>query len=96
MKMIWIVYDIDREEEVMEVLNRSDIDAYTKWERVLGEGKKSEPKLGTHAWPGFNSALAIAAEEDEALRLLEGLRELARGVGYAGIKVFVWPLEEII
>lgn len=90
--MIWVVYDVDREEEVMEVLDSAGVKAYTLWERVLGRGARSEPKLGTHAWPGFNRMVAVALEDHEAQGLWERLKGLCmRPEG--GIRAFLWPLE---
>jgi len=35
----------------------------------MGEGEETEPKLGTHYWPGNNNALMLAVS-DEKIKLL--------------------------
>ncbi len=92
MKMMWIVYDVDMEEEVMEALEGAGVKVYTLWERVLGRGSRSEPKFGTHAWPSWNRALMVALEDSEARRLWEALRDLCQRP-QGGIHAFVWSLE---
>ena len=76
----------------MEVIKKIGVRGYTLWERVFGRGDRSEPKLGTHAWPGWNRAMVIATEDKEARELWEALRKLcSRPEG--GIRAFLWPLE---
>lgn len=94
MKLFFVVYDVDFEGEVMEVLKASGIRSYTLWERVLGVGERSEPKLSTHAWPSFNRALVAVVEEKAVERLIEGMRHLClRPQG--GIRAYFWEVEEI-
>ena len=92
MRLFLIVYDVDYEEDVMEVLEASGVEAYTQWDRVLGRGRNSEPKLDTPVWPGFNRALAAAVEETVGETLSGGLEVLARRLGGSGLKVMELPL----
>lgn len=92
MRFVFLVYDIDFEEEVMEALGRAGVQSYTLWERVLGRGERSEPKLGSHAWPSINRAMILAIPE-------EGWEEARRWVGELvkrpGIRAFAWEGEEV-
>lgn len=90
--MVWVVYDVDLEEEVMEALDRAGVGGYTLWERVLGRGSRSEPKLGTHAWPSWNRALMVALEDPDAEGLWEALRPLCERP-QGGVRAFMWPVE---
>ena len=51
MKMYLIIYDVDYDEEVMEALSICRVTGYTKWNRVLGKGERSDPKLDDAVWP---------------------------------------------
>lgn len=94
MKLLFVVYDVDFEGEVMEALKASGIRSYTLWERVLGVGERSEPKLSTHAWPSFNRALVVVVEEERAKELIEGIKALClRPQG--GIRAYFWEVEEV-
>ena len=95
MKMVFIVYNIAINDEVMEILRAEKIEQYTRWERVTGVGKTSGPHLDTHVWPAVNSVLVVAVEEDKKNRLIEEIKELRKKIGKEGIKAFVLPLEEI-
>jgi len=97
MKMVWISYYVGLEDELLEILSSLRINEFTKWERVLGQGKTSGPHLGTHIWPKTNALLAIAVNEQKIPAILDKIRSLkASTLGQEGIKAFIWPLEEIV
>jgi hypothetical protein len=45
MKMLLLIYDVDFDEEVMETLTTCCVAGYTKWDRVMGKGERSDPKF---------------------------------------------------
>lgn len=93
--MIFVMYNIAINEEVMQILKNEGIEEYTRWERATGCGKTSGPHLGNHVWPAVNSVMAVAVEDDKKDRLIERIKELRQKLGKEGIKAFVLPLEEI-
>ena len=95
MKMVFIMYSIAINDEVMEILKDAGIEGYTRWERTTGCGQTSGPHFGTHVWPPVNSVLAIAVEDDRKDKLIERIKEVRKKLGKEGIKAFVLPLEEM-
>lgn len=95
MKMVFVMYNIAINDEVMQILKDVEIEDYTRWERVAGCGKISGPHLGTHVWPAVNSVLATAVEDDKKDKLIRQIKELRKQLGKEGIKAFVLPIEEI-
>lgn len=98
MKMIFIVYNVAIEEEMMESLKEIGVENYTKWDRVLGKGPISGPHLDSDVWPGVNSMLAIAVEDEKKDEIMAKVRELKakESLRKEGIVAFVLPLEEMI
>ncbi len=96
MKMVFIMYNIAINDEVMEIIKKAGIEDYTRWERVTGIGKTSGLHMGTHVWPTVNSVLAVAVEDDKKDKLIEQIKEARKKLGKEGIKAFVLPLEEMI
>ena len=94
MKMVMIVFNAAIDEEIAEGLQDIGIDAYTKWPKVLGKGATSDPHLDSHIWPGVNSSIFLAVEDDRVPAVLDKVRELEASVGKEGLKAFVWSLEE--
>lgn len=95
MKMVMISYNVAIDGEVMETLAKCHVENYTKWTRVYGKGKTSGSHFGTEIWPGENSVIFCAIEDEKAEDLLECVRVLRIKLGKAGIKAFVWTLEDI-
>jgi hypothetical protein len=95
MKLVFLVYNAAIDEDVMEALEGLGIEEYTKWPRLTGKGKSSGPHLDSATWPGLNSALLIATDDDKALSLLKEVRSLKEKLTREGIKAFLLPLEEI-
>lgn len=95
MRMLMIVYNSAINSEVMEILEKSGVENYTKWTQVQGKGKTSGTHLGTEIWPGENSVIFTATEDYRIEKLLSALRALRAKLGKEGIKAFVWELTDI-
>jgi len=95
MKMLMIIYNEALDNEVMEALDSSSINGYTKIAKVFGRGKKSGTHLGTDIWPGLNNILYVACEKIQFDKFIAQVKELRDRAGNEGVKAFVLPLEEI-
>ena len=95
MKMVMIAYNSAIDEELREVLAKHGIENYTKWTRTFGKGTTSGPHMGTDVWPGENTVLFIAIEDEKVNAVLSDVKVLRENLGKAGVKAFAWPLEEV-
>jgi hypothetical protein len=96
MKMLLLIYDVDFDEEVMETLTTCCVAGYTKWDRVMGKGERSDPKFDDAVWPGFNCAVMMGVDEALEQAMFEALTSLHKKMGGKALKVFSWPLEIVI
>ena len=96
MKMFFLVYDVDFDEDVMETLTACCVTGYTKWSRVLGRGTRSDPKLDDAVWPGYNCSVMMGVEEELEQEVYEAMKLLHEKMGGKSLKVFTWPLERVI
>ena len=96
MEMVLLIYDADFDEDVMEILSQSSVRGFTKWERVVGRGERSDPRLGNSVWPGYNSAILVAVDEDTQNRLIGALKRLHAQLGSKSIKIFTWSVKEVL
>lgn len=96
MKMVFIVYSQAADYDVLAAIKQTGVRGYTKMEKACGEGVDTEPKLHTHTWPGENSVLFLALEEDEIPGVVEAVRTLKTEHPRSGVKAFILPMEEII
>ena len=77
MKSVFIAYDQANHENVMEVLDRTNVKGYTLFPQVMGRGTNTgEPHMGSHAWPTMNSAIITIVEDEVADLLLKRLKEV--------------------
>ncbi len=95
MKLFFAFYDVTYDEEVMETLNSCCAAGFTKWDRVHGKGPNSDPKMDTSVWPGYNSAVVVAADGDTETAVREALRSVSRRLHGAGIKIYELPVAEV-
>ena len=95
MKMFLIIYCEAADEDVMAALKEAGVRGYTKMVEAQGEGTETEPKLGTHFWPGKNNVLLMAVADETIARLDARLRELKREHPRAGVRSFLLPMEEL-
>ncbi|MGA1875657.1 MAG: PG0541 family transporter-associated protein [bacterium] len=95
-KLVLIAYNVSIHEEVMDSLNEIGLKNYTRWDRVLGRGEGSGPHLDTHIWPGYNSVMAMAVEEERLKELMEKIIFLKQRFSREGIKAFVLPIEHMV
>jgi nitrogen regulatory protein PII len=96
MKMLVIVYNDAVDEVMISAFKKAGVLGYTKWKEALGEGTETEPKLGTHCWPGKNNVLAVVVEDEAVLKISETIRKLKSEHPQGGIRTFVLQVEETI
>lgn len=94
--MFLIIYCDAADEDVIDAFHRSGIRVYTKMQEVRGVGTETEPKLGTHCWPGKNNVLLIAADDEQATIIRKVIGFLRKEHPRSGIKGFILPMEEIV
>ncbi len=95
MKMFLLIYCDAADEAVIATLKESGVRGYTKLMEACGEGTETEPKLGTHIWPGRNNVILMAVPDD-AISLLDArIRELKQEYPRAGVRSFLLPMEEL-
>lgn len=95
MKMVIIAYNEAIDDEVMESLISCCVDCWTKWRKVLGQGKASEPHLDSTVWPGANNVCMLVLEDEKVKLLLAQIAKLRGKLSKEGIKAFVLPVEEV-
>jgi hypothetical protein len=94
MRMYFLVYDVNFDDEVTAALDGCCIAGYTKWTRVLGKGEHSDPKFDNSVWPGYNCSIMMAVDASLEAAVDDALTGLHRQMGQKGLKVFTWAVEQ--
>ncbi|PKN60269.1 MAG: hypothetical protein CVU53_03955 [Deltaproteobacteria bacterium HGW-Deltaproteobacteria-11] len=96
MKMFMVVYSQAADYDVIAQFKKAGIKRYTKMEQAHGEGDDTEPKLGTHTWPGKNNVLFVAVPSEEIETVRDVVKSLKENHPRAGVKAFMLPMEESV
>jgi hypothetical protein len=96
MKMFFIVYSRAADLDIIETFKNAGVTEYTKMEEVHGEGTDTEPKLGTHIWPGANNALFMAVSDEKVSLITDLIRGVKIKHPRSGIKGFILPMEACV
>lgn len=96
MRMSVLIYCEVADNAVISAIKKAGIKGYTKLEEAQGEGTETEPKLGTHCWPGKNNLLLMALDDGQVQGVRDVVRKLKRDHPRAGLRGFLLPLEECI
>lgn len=94
MKMFFVIYATEADDVVISAFKKAGFKAYTKMCGLMGEGEASDPKLGTHYWPGTNNSLLLAVSDDRIGLLCDLVRKLKEEHPRANLRAFTFPLEE--
>ena len=94
MKMIFLSYKQSVNDEIMEIFENLNIKSYTKWQDVQDKCETGRPRLGTHIWPGLNSAILMPLDGEKIASLMEKIKELNDTIEHEKIKAFVMPIDK--
>ena len=96
LKLALLIYDADYDDEIMEFFSSDIVTGFTKWDKVHGAGKRSDPRMSTSVWPGHNCAIIslLSGEMEDEFRVrIKNFVDEHKG---SGIKLFIIPLLEVI
>ena|SRR5512135_1825396 len=99
MKIVFLICNEVYSPRVMELLAADGIDYYTRWEEVKGKGHGTDPHLGTRSFPGTNSVLMIAFQQEPPLqKLIRDVTEANTRIARPDdrIRMFQVPLELVV
>ena len=97
MKSVFIVFNQSHTERVEFMLEKLSIQGFTFFEQVQGQGGvDGDPHRGTHTWPEMNSAIITIVEDEKVEDLLKSVHKLDLRNKPAGIRAFVWNIEQMI
>ena len=95
MKLIFLIFNSPLEPEIKDLLKRTEVVHYTRWEKVKGVGQTG-PHFDDEIWPSVNVALMFSVEDQKKDSVAEGVRRIRAEFPREGIRMLVLPLEEIV
>ena len=97
MKAVMITFSQAHTERVEYIFSRLELRGFTFFENVQGQGSQTgDPHRGTHTWPEMNSSIITIVEDEQVQDLLIAVRKLDNRDKEAGIRAFVWNVEQTV
>ena len=93
MKMVMIVIDEGKREELEVFLNRAGAQGYTEISHAAGVGV-SEPRLGSRAFPKTSAVVFTVLDEETLGALRAGVDEFCASCGEQ-LKMYSWDVAEL-
>ena len=93
MKMIMIIIDDSKREELEVFLNRAGVVGYTEVSHAAGFGATG-PRLGSRAFPKTSAVIFSLMDEEALEHLQQGVGEFCASCGEM-LKMFAWEAEQI-
>ncbi len=94
MKLLMLIVDETKKEELEVLLNRSGVVGYTEIPRAIGVGT-SGPRLGSGAFPRTSAVIFTVLSDDSLERLVKEIKEFCAECGER-LKMIVWGVEEVL
>ena len=93
MKMLMIIIDEAKKEELQVFLERSGVTGYTELSHAAGMGQ-SGPRLGSRAFPRTSAVVFSVLDEGALARLVAGVDEFCETCGEK-LRVISWHAKVI-
>lgn len=93
MKMLMIIIDEAKKEELEVFLNHAGVTGYTEISRVLGMGL-SGPRLGSRAFPRTSAVIFTILTPEALARLEATVPELCDSCGER-LRMVAWDVEQV-
>ncbi len=94
MKLLMLIVDESKKEELEVLLNRAGVVGYTEIPRALGVGT-SGPRLGSRAFPKTSAVIFTVLASEALDRLVAEIRSFCADCGER-LKMIVWGVEEVL
>jgi hypothetical protein len=101
MTMLLVISRQSLGEDLRELLHGLDVKAFTEAPRVFGMGEAGKAE-DSYEWPGFNSLILAAMENEQAAQVIGKLKEFRDGLAKRQkgasipMRVFVLPCEQAV
>ena len=99
MKMAFVIHNEHYAKNVLELLKKTGIDYFTRWDNAVGKGHGTDPHMGQGSFPSTNSVLMIAFEDEAALNgLIDAITAANVNIKRSDdkIRLFQLPLDRIV
>ena len=94
MKLLMLIVDEEKKEELEVFLNRAGVLGYTELPRAVGLGTTG-PRLGSRAFPRTSAVIFTVLAEEALDQVVAEVKSYCRDCGER-LRMVVWSVEEVL
>jgi hypothetical protein len=94
MKLLMLIVDEAKKEELEVLLNRAGVIGYTEIPHAVGVGKTG-PRLGSGAFPNTSAIIFTVLDEPALAQLVADIKAYCRECDER-LKMIVWGVEDVV
>jgi hypothetical protein len=94
MKLLMLIVDEEKKEQLEVFLNRAGVMGYTELPRAIGVGTTGR-RLGSRAFPRTSAVIFTVLAEEALKQVTEEIKGYCRDCGER-LKMIVWGVEEVV
>jgi hypothetical protein len=96
MKIFLVIYNADRNDEVMQAFEKIQIDPYPLPEKGKGRGKNARAQQERQVWTGTKAMVVLAVTREKESSLFKALQEINSSFKDAQVRAFAFEAEELL
>ena len=96
MRIYLVIFNADRNDEVLQAFEKSQIDPYPLPEKGRGRGKNARAQHDRQVWTGTKAMVVLAVTGEKEIGLFKALQEINSSFKDAQVRAFAFEAEELL
>jgi hypothetical protein len=96
MRIFLLIYNADRNDEVLQSFEKVQIELYPLPEKVKGRGKNARAQHDRQVWTGTKAMVVLAVTREKESSLFKALQDINSSFKDAQVRAFAFEAEELL
>ena len=96
MRIFLVIYNADRNDEVLQSFEKAQIELYPLPEKGRGRGKNARAQHDRQVWTGTNAMVVLAVTREKESSLFKALQDINGSFKDAQVRAFAFEAEELL
>ncbi len=96
MRIFLVIYNADRNDEVLQAFERMQIELYPLPEKGRGRAKNARIQQDRQVWTGTKAMVVLAVTQEKQSSLFKTLQEINGTYKDAQVRAFAFEAEELL
>jgi hypothetical protein len=96
MRIFLVIYNADRNDEVLQSFEKVQIELYPLPEKGRGRGKNARAQHDRQVWTGTKAMVVLAVTREKERSLFKALQDINSSFKDAQVRAFAFEAEELL